>query len=522
MAVQGPVGIRIRDYRKRAGITQVELARRSGISASYLNLIEADKRAVGGSLLKRIADELQVDLDILSGTEERRIIERLADVAAAPVLQPIGIDPTTANALVSRHPDWSRGLLEVWRTYQDGERHIEALNDRLTQDPAVAEAIYDVLNAATAIRSTTEVLDTVADLPEDQRHRFVEIIMDRSAGLSRQAEHLVTLFGHTTTGSGSLSPAEEADDFFIHHQAWFPSLEVVAEQLRASLFDGDPPGESALARILDERHNIQISRAADSATTGTHGVRHDPVEGRVEVSDNAPTASIRFHLMAFLVGLEAPECADPLLDPEVLTTDAARSRARRALYSWAAAAVLLPYKAFLADAIDNRYDIEALARIYGASVEQVSLRLLALKRQGEEGIPFGLMKTDPSGHVSKRFPIPGLPLPRSGTGCPIWPLYSSFQTPDRMVRQLAEFPNGSRYLLIARTLRRNSFAFHATPFLNSVMLICDAVYADRTVYGDGLDLSGNGIAAAVGPACRLCPRVDCGHRGEESTLTRQN
>ncbi|MEL6481744.1 MAG: helix-turn-helix transcriptional regulator, partial [Pseudomonadota bacterium] len=49
------VGARIRARRRDIGITQAELARRVGISPSYLNLIERNKRAIAGKLLGDIA-----------------------------------------------------------------------------------------------------------------------------------------------------------------------------------------------------------------------------------------------------------------------------------------------------------------------------------------------------------------------------------------------------------------------------------------------------------------------------------
>ena len=52
---QNLVGLKIRALRRRSGLTQGELARRAGISPSYLNLIELNKRAVGGALVDRIA-----------------------------------------------------------------------------------------------------------------------------------------------------------------------------------------------------------------------------------------------------------------------------------------------------------------------------------------------------------------------------------------------------------------------------------------------------------------------------------
>ena len=42
------LGTRIRERRRSIGITQAELARRIGISASYLNLIEHNKRGIAG------------------------------------------------------------------------------------------------------------------------------------------------------------------------------------------------------------------------------------------------------------------------------------------------------------------------------------------------------------------------------------------------------------------------------------------------------------------------------------------
>ena len=50
------LGARIRERRRTLKISQADLARRVGISASYLNLIEHNHRAIAGSLLRRTAD----------------------------------------------------------------------------------------------------------------------------------------------------------------------------------------------------------------------------------------------------------------------------------------------------------------------------------------------------------------------------------------------------------------------------------------------------------------------------------
>ena len=45
------LGAKVRGLRRREGLTQVQLATQLGISASYLNLIEANRRPLPANLL---------------------------------------------------------------------------------------------------------------------------------------------------------------------------------------------------------------------------------------------------------------------------------------------------------------------------------------------------------------------------------------------------------------------------------------------------------------------------------------
>ena len=84
--MRAPIGLRIGSRRRALGVSQAALARRVGISASYLNLIERNKRHVGGSLLIRIANELGIDISELSGDAEHRLIAEVEEALADPVL----------------------------------------------------------------------------------------------------------------------------------------------------------------------------------------------------------------------------------------------------------------------------------------------------------------------------------------------------------------------------------------------------------------------------------------------------
>jgi transcriptional regulator with XRE-family HTH domain len=67
------VGDRIREIRERLGLTQEELAGRSGVSKGFLSDVENDKSSPGSDYLLRIANALGASVDyLLKGEEAER------------------------------------------------------------------------------------------------------------------------------------------------------------------------------------------------------------------------------------------------------------------------------------------------------------------------------------------------------------------------------------------------------------------------------------------------------------------
>ena len=62
MNAVAPLGGKVRALRRRAQVTQVQLASQLGISPSYLNLIEQNRRALSAPLLLKLAEILSFDL----------------------------------------------------------------------------------------------------------------------------------------------------------------------------------------------------------------------------------------------------------------------------------------------------------------------------------------------------------------------------------------------------------------------------------------------------------------------------
>ena len=119
-----------------------------------------------------------------------------------------------------------------------------------------------------------------------------------------------------------------------------------------------------------------------------------------------------------------------------------------------AAAVMMPYPAFLAAAEALNYDIHVLAQRFNSGFEQVCHRLTTLQRPNARGIPFFLLRVDNAGNVSKRFSSGTFPFSKFGGTCPLWNVHSTFDTPDRLLKQVIELPDGTRYFSIAQMVRR--------------------------------------------------------------------
>ena len=112
------IGRTVRRLRLERGLAQQALATSLGISASYLNLIEHDQRAVTAALLIKLSDVLGVDLAALSGTAERQIEAGLREVFADRLLGTEAVDEEEIAALATQSPNAARAVLALYRAWR--------------------------------------------------------------------------------------------------------------------------------------------------------------------------------------------------------------------------------------------------------------------------------------------------------------------------------------------------------------------------------------------------------------------
>src|SRR5215471_20203059 len=87
-------GGKIRALRRGHNLNQAQLAERLGISASYLNLIEGNKRPLPATLLIKLAQIFKVNLDSFAADHDARMIADLCEVFADPLFEESALSST--------------------------------------------------------------------------------------------------------------------------------------------------------------------------------------------------------------------------------------------------------------------------------------------------------------------------------------------------------------------------------------------------------------------------------------------
>src|SRR5450432_2884809 len=88
------LGARVRALRRREGLSQARLADQLGISPSYLNLIESNRRPLTAPLLIKLARRFSLELHELAPEEDARLVSELMEVFADPILEGFGLTST--------------------------------------------------------------------------------------------------------------------------------------------------------------------------------------------------------------------------------------------------------------------------------------------------------------------------------------------------------------------------------------------------------------------------------------------
>ena len=519
MARKALLGNKVRRLRRDHDLTQVDLARRLGISASYLNLIEHNQRPLTLPLLLKLAENFDVDLQAFSHDGEARLRTDMAELLGDPLFRELDLGQEDLAEIVAHSPALCRATLALYRAYRGAREDLQALGERLSDTAFLSTSTHELRTLLTTIRSFSEILQDHEDLDPERRRRFTGILVGESERLSAVVNRMLEFAAEEGAAgeAGSQAPAEAVSDFLQTHDNHFPSLEAAAAALAEEAGLAPPVEPGALIALLAKRFDQTVRFGPEASQAGGAELGAELGDG-LTVWSGSPESTQRFQLAKRLGSLAAAEPLDGLLESEALADEGAAALCREVLVNYFAGALLMPYDAFLAAARDLRYDIALLRQRFGASFEQVCHRLTTLRRLGARGVPFHFLRIDIAGNLSKRFSASGLPIPRYGGACARWNAHAAFLAPGQIRSQVSRLPDDSTYFDVACAVIKTHGGYHAPKSYYAIDLGCEISHARELVYSDGMDLESPGAVMPIGVTCRLCARDDCRQRAQAPIL----
>ncbi|WP_284164276.1 helix-turn-helix transcriptional regulator [Frigidibacter sp. SD6-1] len=434
----------------------------------YAGVKLRETRARMGLTQKAFADKLGVSLPYLNQMENNH-------------------RPLSAAVVLALAADFGMDVTEL--ATGDAERIVSDMKEALA-DPVFADNVPPLADLRLAASNAPAFARAFLEL-----HRAYRQSHERLASLDEA-------LGRDDAGPRS-SPWEEVRDFFHYCDNYIDAVDRAAERFAAP--DGKLQDIVSRASMLLRDKGLRITIADAAEIRARDG-------GDLTISSRTAPPTQRFQILHQLALVTQNDLLEATLDLARFQSDTARAIAKIGLANYFAGAALMPYRAFHAAAQEVRHDLERLADRFGASIEQVAHRLSTLQRPGLKGIPFFFVRVDQAGTITKRHSATRLQFARFGGACPLWNVYRAFETPGRFIRQLAETPDGVRYLCLARDVSKPGGSFNAPVRRYAIALGCEVSHAKGLVYADDLDLTNARAYEPIGISCRICERPNCHQR----------
>lgn len=180
------VGLRLRALREARGMAQVDLARRLGISASYLNQIERNQRPLTATVLDRLREQAGIDLPLLAEDEAAQLVGELREVLAEAGAR---VSVGEAQTLAANMPGVARALVDLQHRARQAQARADTLAALLGDGheapplagPGQHDAVRDYLNRRA---------NHIAELDEPAERVFQALDCDIGAVAAPLAERL--------------------------------------------------------------------------------------------------------------------------------------------------------------------------------------------------------------------------------------------------------------------------------------------------------------------------------------------
>jgi predicted transcriptional regulator/DNA-binding XRE family transcriptional regulator len=450
------IGGRLRRLRQERRLTQAEMARELGISASYLTLIESNQRPVTVRVLLKLVERFQVDLLELTTDTDQRLSLELMEAFSDPVFEGAEVKNTDVQELVALLPAVGRAVIDLYEAYR---RHLPG--------DATTSAGEDAAEAAPA------------GIPSEEVTEFVQKRGNHFPELEEAAERLW-----------------KENELSIHSLSQ-GLIALLRKRYRTEVEIRPADAMKGRSRRYDQHaRRLEISEMLPAASRVFQIAHQIAYLGHHDVLDRIAAAA----------GLTAPD-AEALARAALANYFAGAVMMPYAVFAEAAKATRYDI-----DILKNRFGVSfeqvchRLTTLRRPGAEGIPFHFIRVdiagnisKRFSASGIHIARFGAAcPRWNVYDAFSTPGMlrvQLSRMPDGA------TYFCVARTTGRTTALSPvSGLPHRIGQR----------------AIGLGCDVRHASGIVYADGLNLADPQLATPIGVSCRTCPRTDCAERAMPS------
>ncbi len=247
------IGGRIKRLRHQKGLSQTQLAEALDISASYLNLIEHNRRRITVPLLFRISGHFGVEPGELAESDDGRLVGDLMELFGDDLFADSDLTNQDIRDLVQAHPAVGRAVLKLFDRVKELQRPEALRESASTGYNLVTEAVSDFLQEngnyfptleATAERLRRDIGDTTDNFEQGLRDYLFNVfgIETRVRSLPngvmlREEDH-----GRVLVISDTLEPRSAFFTLAMHVARLIAEKEMTALILQSTLPQPDSVG----------------------------------------------------------------------------------------------------------------------------------------------------------------------------------------------------------------------------------------------------------------------------------------
>ena len=443
------IGDKLRSLREEHKLTQADFAERMGLSTSYLNQLENNQRHATATVLLGLAEHFAVDISTLSRQDSERLLANLTECFADPLLKGSAPSHRELRLASQNSPSVALALISMHQALRRASDQLAEMDDTISRAGMITEP----------------------------------------------------------------TPYEQVRDYFHFKDNYIHKIDLLAEQFAASTLNVDGVGsrarEQKLVEYLHNNHGVDVDANLENRDT----IRiYNPATRQLHLNRRHLVAKRVFQMTHQIALLEHKELIDELVLQAEFRSTEAEELCRMGLANYFAGAAMMPYEIFQKAARELRHDLVDLSDYFHVSLEQVAHRLSTLQRPGLPGVPIFFARIDRAGNITKRHSATKLQFARFGSACPLWNAHKAFESPGQIIRQLAETPDGTRYLCIACTVDKPTGGFKDPLQQYALAVGVEYKYKDEFVYSDGLAGQPSDTFEPIGTSCRICERNDCVQR----------